>query len=499
MPGATAGAMRQFGLKQSVIVFVVVSAVYALVAWDRLGQPSPQFHFVDLAESFMAGRLDTETPKQRSGAPRAEDAQGYRSALKRVEDAGGWNDWAAIRTLTLKDGQVVRGRFPWPADSGEQRHIFYTDDNLELKIVVPQDLARTCGDSGRRLCDETTYYVSFPPFPALVFLPLAAISGYDVNDVLVTLLVGGLNAVLIFWLLQLLAIRGHSTRSTSDNLWLTFAFALGTVAFFSSVRGEVWFTALIFGIALNVGYMLAALDLKHPLVAGLLLGLGVATRVPIAFCFAFFAWQLLFPGGGWRRGRTREILVKGAWFAAPIIIIGVALMQYNKARFGEAGEFGHSYLSGGAADRVRDYGMFSWTYLNRNLLSAVLSLPRVLPSAPYVQVSTHGLGLLFTTPLLAFLLWPKKRPPIRRALWAAAALAAIPGLFYQNTGWSQFGYRFALDFMPYLFALLAVEGRPLDRRAKALIIFGIIVNLFGAITFGRYGQFYYETILPGAT
>jgi len=491
--------MRQFGLKQSVIVFVVVGAVYALVSWDRLAQPSPQFHFVDLAESFMHGRLDTETPRQRSSFSKPDDPQGYREAIKRSEAAGGWNDWAAIRTLTLEDGQVVRGRFPWPGDSGERRHIFYTDDGYELKIVVPQDLARTCGESGRRLCDETTYYVSFPPFPALVFMPLAAISGYDVNDVLVTLVVGALNAVLIFWLLQLLVIRGHSTRSTSDNLWLTFAFALGTVAFFSSVRGEVWFTALVFGVALNVGYMLAALDLKHPLVAGLLLGLGVATRVPIAFCFAFFAWQLFFPRGRWESGRTREILIKGAWFAAPLIVIGVALMQYNAARFGDAMEFGHSYLSGGAADRVRDHGMFSWTYLNRNLLSAFVSLPRLVPSAPYIQVSTHGVGLLFTTPILALVLWPSQRPKIRRALWAAVALAMLPGLFYQNTGWSQFGYRFGLDFLPYLFALLAVEGRPLSRRVKALIIFGIIVNLFGAITFGRFGQFYYETILPGAT
>ena len=492
--------MRQFGLKHSVIVFVVVSAVYALVAWDRLVQPSPQFHFVDLAHSFTAGRLDTNTPLERSAAAKPDDPQGYRAAIKRSEDAGGWNDWAAIRTLTLADGQVVRGRFAWPADPGEQRHLFHTDDGYELKIVVPQDLARTCGPDGRRLCDETRYYVSFPPFPALVFLPLAALSGYDVNDVLVTLVVGGLNAVLIFWLLQLLVIRGHSQRSTSDNLWLTYAFALGTVVFFSSVRGEVWFTALVFGVAVNVGYMLAALDLRHPLWAGLLLGLGVATRVPIAFCFAFFAWQLFFPGGrfAWR-GRVREILVKGALFAAPLLVIGALLALYNEARFGQYGEFGHGYLSGGAADRVRDHGMFGWAYVNRNLLSAFLSVPRLLPSAPYVQVSTHGLGLLFTTPLLALLLWPRQRPPIRGALWAAVALAAIPGLFYQNTGWSQFGYRFAMDFLPYVFALLAVEGQPLGRRAKALIIFGIVVNLFGAITFGRFGQFYYETLLPGAT
>ena len=47
-----------------VALFAAVVAVYALVAWDRILEPSPQFHFVDLAHSFMAGELHTETPTQ---------------------------------------------------------------------------------------------------------------------------------------------------------------------------------------------------------------------------------------------------------------------------------------------------------------------------------------------------------------------------------------------------------------------------------------------------
>lgn len=114
-------------------------------------------------------------------------------------------------------------------------------------------------------------------------------------------------------------------------------------------------------------------------------------------------------------------------------------------------------------------------------------------------VSNHGLGMLVTTPILFFLMRPAATPPIRRALWLAVLAAAVPGFFYQNTGWVQFGYRFALDYLPYLFALLAVEGKPLGRTAKVLIAVGIIVNLFGAITFGRMAMFYYGTIMPGAT
>jgi hypothetical protein len=478
-------------LRTALALFAIVVAAYALTAWDRVLGPSPQFHFVDLAQSFLDGRLDTETPRQPAWRTEPDDPRGYREAIRRTVAAGGWNDWAAIRTLTLRDGTVVRGVFPWSDAPDEKKHLFHTLDNEERKVVIPGDLARTCGETGRGLCDETHQYVSFPPFPAVVMMPFVAIWGYDTNDVLITIGFGGLNAVLLFFLLQLLVERGHSTRSRRDNAWLAIAFSLGTAAFFASNRGEVWFTALVFGVTLNTLFMLAALDLRHPLLAGLFLALGMATRTPIAFCVVFFAWQLFLPDNRWRNDRWREIFLKGTLFSLPILAVGGLLLAYNQARFGMPLEFGHSFLSGGAAQRVRDHGLFSTWYLNLNLQAALVNVPRLVSDAPYLLISKHGLGLLFSTPVLFLLMRPAAMPPIRRALWLAVAAAAIPGLLYQNTGWEQFAYRFAMDYFPYLMALLAVGGRPLTGRVKAVILFGVAVNLLGAITFGRMPGFYY--------
>ncbi len=484
----------------AVLIFLTVSAVYAALAGGRILHPSPQFHFVDLAHSFMQGRLDTDTPHQRSTGSAPDDPKGYREAIARTERAGGWNDWASMRKLTLKGGEVLIGRFPFAHEEEPGRkRIFHTNDHREFIVNVPADLARTCGPTGRGLCDERVHFISFPPFPAIVMLPFAAVFGYDTNDVLITVLIGGLNAVLLFWFLQLLVRRGHSRRSLRDNAILTLAFAFGTVAFFSSVRGEVWFSALIIGLAINIGFMMAALDLRYPALAGLLLGLGFATRTPILFCGMFFAWQLFFPGNVWRGGRWPAIVKTGIRFAVPLGAVLALLAWYNAARFGDPAEFGHAYLSGGAGDRVRTYGMFSFAYLNRNLLSAFVAMPRFMTEAPYVMISNHGIGMLATTPFLAFLLWPREKSALRTALWLAVAAAAIPGLFYQNTGWVQFGFRFALDYMPYLFALLAIGDRPIDRKFLIIIGIAIVVNLFGAVTFGRHHGFYYETLLPGST
>ncbi|MEC9073053.1 MAG: glycosyltransferase 87 family protein, partial [Myxococcota bacterium] len=399
-------------------IFLITSVIYGLVAWDRLPEASKQFHFVDLAHSMLAGRLDTDTPKQSHRRTNSEDPPGYREAIKRTTTGGGWNDWASLKTLTLEDGTVVRGRFPWPKAGGEQRHIFHTVDGEERKVVIPQDLSRTCGTNRRQPCNETHHYVSFPPFPAVVMMLPSLVWGYNTNDVLITVLFAGLNAALLFWLLQLLVVRGHSDRTSRENLWWTLLFAFGSVTFFSSVRGEVWFTALVMGVTLNLGFMLAALDLRHPWLAGLMLGLGMATRTPIAFCFVFFAWQLFLPNGRWEGGRWREIFGRGAAFAVPILVCGGLLIAYNLARFDLPFEFGHAYLSGGAGDRIRDHGLFSTWYLNKNLSAALINMPHFSSEAPYLKITKHGLGMFIAAPALLLLLRPKSVQPLTLALWA---------------------------------------------------------------------------------
>jgi hypothetical protein len=72
-----------------------------------------------------------------------------------------------------------------------------------------------------------------------------------------------------------------------------------------------------------------------------------------------------------------------------------------------------------------------------------------------------------------------------------ATLVALMDLLYQNSGWVQFGYRFATDYLVVLIVLIAMGGRKLRGPGfVAAMIFAIAVNLFGAITFDRASRFY---------
>lgn len=491
--------MRDQRNKTIILLFVACAAVLSLFSFDRVLGPSRHFHFLDLANSFLNGRLDTDTPRRyRNQTPRENDPRGLQDAVNRHLTEGekgvGWNDWASIRVITVKDGDerfVVKGVFPWSDAQGDAKKKFRTVDGVEM-VISDEDIARDCPPPSGR-CDETKYYVSFPPFPAIAMMPLFLIWGYDTNDVLFTILLAALNAVLLFLLFEHLRERGLSNRSTRENVFLTILFTFGTVNFFSSIRGEVWFTALILGVTLHVSYILLAIEARHPFWAGTMMGLGMATRTPIAFAFPFFVLELLRDGERLRWPGVRPFMKKGVLFAIPVLVIGIALMVYNYARFENVFEFGHTFLQGGTRPSIREHGLMSWWFLKNNLAAAITNPPVIDTFPPFIHITRHGLSIFFCTPALLWILWPKTFGAFARNALVAMFIVSLPDLFYQNTGWAQFGYRFALDFMPYMFILLAVCGQRFSGRAWwVAVALSFVMNALGAITFDRMGMFYYD-------
>lgn len=429
-------------------LFVIGLVGYGAVAGDRLWRQSSDPHFVYQADAWLHGKSTIDPPPKKG------------------------DDWARVETVTTRDGRTLRGR------RLQSRPVFRTTTGAEVaqaELTGPGPM---------------TYYVSFPPLPTALMLPGAALGGRNGNDTLPTVLCAALILPLAFATLRRLAAAGQSNRTARDDLWLTIALAFGTVLFFASVQGKVWFTAHVLGVLLATAYVWASIDAHRPIVAGLALGAAAVTRTPMAFMFPLFVLEAVRVGGGLAAVRTdraarRAVLLRLARFAAPVIVIAVVAAIYNAARFDAPTEFGHSYLNVRQQAQIEAHGLFSYQYLARNLAVAFTLLPEFPDRGPWVQISGHGLALWVTTPAFLLLLWPTARPPIHRALWLTAACVAVPTFFYQNSGWVQFGYRFSLDYTVFLVCLLAVGGRPLGRVARGLIAAGVVINLWGAWTFAR--------------
>lgn len=427
------------------LLFGLGLLVYGATAGSRLGGQSTDPHFVYQADAWLHGQLAIDPPPAKG------------------------DDWAKLETVELEDGRVVQGR------RLSTRPVFRIAGGGEVPARAIRRVVKT------------THYVSFPPFPAVLMLPQTAVHGRHANDVWVTVIVAALILPLFWSVLGRLREAGLSRRSDGDHLWLVAGLAFGTVLYFSAVQGRVWYTAHVVGVALALGYVRASIEARYPILAGLCLGLAAVTRTPMAFMFPLLlleAWRMSGPAD------LRRFAITCARFAAPVLVIAVAAFLYNHARFGEPGEFGHSYLAVRQQRQIETTGMFSLDYLSRNLAVAFTLLPDFSTQAPYVRVGGHGLAIWFTTPLLFLVLWPREKGPLHRSLWLTVAFVAIPTLLYQNSGWYQFGYRFALDYMVFLFVLIAVGGRPLGRVARGLVVVAIAINLFGAVTFARMPQYY---------
>ncbi|MGF1468432.1 MAG: hypothetical protein ACFCGT_20095, partial [Sandaracinaceae bacterium] len=221
------------------VVFALTAGGYVAVAGPRVLGPSEHQnnHFAHLADSWLHGRLDVLLEERGREVPPGRD------------------DWACYDTA-IADG---------------------------------------CGVSPYQRPRETyRWYVSFPPLPAVILLPLVAVTGgTDFPDPLVWAVLAGLAPALLLVLLGTLRDRGHSERSVREDLILVTVFAFGSVYFFTAVQGSVWFAAHVVACSLLVLFLWAALAARRPLWAGVALGLCFLTRPSTAPFALFFLFEVL--------------------------------------------------------------------------------------------------------------------------------------------------------------------------------------------------------------
>jgi len=369
---------------------------------------------------------------------------------------------------------------------------------------------------------EGKTFISFPPFPAMLMLPVVWLAGSPENfrDAQFIVWLAGVGPAVLFLVFEKMRRTGRSVRTEKENLQLALLFAFGTVYFYSAVQGTVWFAAHVVGVGLTAMFVLFALDNERPVLAGLMLGCMFLTRTTTLLLGAFFAFELIraaymrqsngpLPSEGTLGDRMRQTFdgIDGKWVASRAFLFAVPVagalllaswMNYQRFHDPRPWAFGHEYLTVGWQTRIRRWGLFSYHFLPRNLGVMLASLPWRLPPGelaagrPPFMISGHGVALWFTTPLYFWLLRPSR---VTYLTWAAGAAALGPlmmNLLYQNSGWFQFGYRFSNDYAVLLFVMLAIGVKRMGRVFWMAAIWAIAWNLVGAATFERekYGALY---------
>ena len=334
------------------------------------------------------------------------------------------------------------------------------------------------------VCGDGRWCVAYPPLPAVLAMPFAAVLPPAVAQVLVSRLAAGVSAGVLY--LGLRAFGAPRAVAIAG----TVLSAVGTTLFFSSVDGRAWFDAHAVAMPFLCAAFLFAARGDRPWLLGMAIGLATLSRLPIAAATPALALLLA------RRRDAPFPRVLGGVIAGGLPFAAL-YVGYNLLRWGTPLDAGYTRLAEG--DVFFAQGVFSLFYIPRHLYAIFLEPFELQEGTPwFLRPSIKGTSLFLTSPALLWLLVGLRhvrRDPAIGLVALAALLALVPDILHGTVGFAQFGYRFSLDAQPFLIALaLAGDARTRDGwRPRpswlfvAAIILSIAINLYATIAITRFG------------
>lgn len=318
-------------------------------------------------------------------------------------------------------------------------------------------------------------YVIFPPLPALALLPFVALTGLPAFK-------GAIALAMIFAALALLIWRrifaALDVNSVSAN-WLLAAIAFSSPLFYVVMKANgAWF------MAQSLGFLMATLAIASVVLwrslffACVFAGLGFLCRQMLIFYPLFLLVLAMEPGEKvWRPSLSRIRSI--ALAALPVLAALALIFAYNYARFGNPLDTGYAHISNpGSEDyitrRLQDIGLFSPKYLIFNLYHLFLQGFHAEFDASHrvalTGIDWNGVALLVACPWIALAFYMKFDRVAAGGLVVIAIIAGIT-LFYHSNGYAQIGaMRYALDWLPVAFVLMARSARPEAFRALPLLV-----------------------------
>ncbi len=323
-------------------------------------------------------------------------------------------------------------------------------------------------------------FIIFPPFPALLALPLVWANGPTTTGFgFVSLAMLGISIFIWNRIFRFLDV------GLSGRAWLLVATGFASPLFYVTLRADgVWFfaqaTAFLFcSLAVH-----EALVRKSLVTAGLALAAALLSRQMSVFIFPvlYLVWlDQREPIFELNRERVRALVQLGL----PVIMGVVCYLAWNYWRFGSPFETGYIYLrpdSEPLQSRINTLGVwhsgyvvFNFVYFFLQGFHAEFATPEAVS---LVGLDAYGASFLASSPWLLSLFFA--RFTLRNLLYLLVPVGlTIVMLFYHSNGYSQYNtQRYLLDWLPVALLVLAptLHGANLS-WFKLLVTWGLVLNV----------------------
>jgi len=218
---------------------------------------------------------------------------------------------------------------------------------------------------------------------------------------------------------------------------------------------------------------------------GLFIGAAYLARLPTILSVIFV---LIFLREKFLTGKSirQDNLINFFFLIAGLLPALIFNSLYNFSRFGRFDDYAYTlYLnlnSLAVKQSVFPHGFFSIQYIPERIKDILFSFPVFTIHPPFIVPSLYAMALYIVTPAFFLILLASFKKRLIYASLITFLIILIPILMKGGNGFTQFGFRYSLDFLPYLLILTASGFKNrFNFYSKSLIVFSILINLWGVI------------------
>jgi hypothetical protein len=336
---------------------------------------------------------------------------------------------------------------------------------------------------------EGKHYLAMGPLNGFLMVPFVTL-GLSERVFTLTLL-----ALFLFVLCRFLQFHVEWRSRWDGPLWILF-FSLGTVLIVCVSAATAWFSACVsaFLFVSLGGLLLLEGQRKAYGFQTLWFALGLS-----AFCLAAlsrFHLGLLLPMALMAvyfsyRESNKSYSIRG-WLPVfiPLVLYSCFLAWWNWNRFGNplSLKYSEHQFAGHFQNWIEQFGFTNLRYVFAHIYHGLIGFPELTPAWPFIKFNENGNGLFALSPLLLIIFFRSAK--FGRREWfsvACAVLVCIPVFTHFSTGWRQFGYRYALDFLPFV-GYLATRAQFSISSALgiSLVTLSVIMNVAAALLMTAY-------------
>jgi hypothetical protein len=340
------------------------------------------------------------------------------------------------------------------------------------------------------------WYSVFPLGSVVSMVPsaLLKVAGViqDMPSALIYALLAGVSC------LFLLKIGARHELPLSRILLLACGILFGTFMWTNLTMGGAWQLALGFAVVGELGAIYFTVYDRRPLLAGAFFALAFGNRTEILLTAPIFLYLLLrkaeppvSAGGELAAEKLPPAHAGGSALRSAVafcivpFILGVSTLVYNYVRFHSFADFGHARIPGVLDEPWYNHGIFSVWYIPRQAWEMLLKLWEVRDAFPYLVPNGFSSSVLLSSPFILFALRTGSRgKSLKYCAWLAIAIMTVLLWMHGNSGGWQFGYRYWMVCLPWLFViLLETSPKKISPLEWVAYVFSFLANLYATWLF----------------